>query len=313
MYLLILRAVLIILEGILLSSHAVVNKPEGYRAVIRYEDGFLAAGSGGQIDWISASGKITKSEKLPGENFNCLLLLNQTVIVAGEKGSILISSDKGIFRKVNSGTDKNINSLTLFNGSIIAGADNGEIISGNGTGSFKKIHLALKGNIVSVSARSSDCYGVTDEGEIIHTINGINWEITDFNKVYSGYYKPSFFRKVLVTENRIAVLGIQNDGSPVMMFSNQGNVWTERTLNYTDEQGMKGYLTDLPNDIYYYDPGDEFYLGCSKGKLMILPSCSQCNKMAAVSEEDIEGISMIENTMMIVGGNFLIKAVNIGW
>jgi hypothetical protein len=109
----ILRAVFIILAGILLSSSGKCNKAEGYRAIIRYGDGFLAAGSGGQIDWIAISGKIIKSEIFPGENFKCLLSHNQMVVVAGDKGSILISSDKGIFRKVSSGTDKNINSLKI--------------------------------------------------------------------------------------------------------------------------------------------------------------------------------------------------------
>lgn len=313
MHLLILRAVLVILEGILLSSPVTGNRPEGYRAIIRYGDGFLAAGTGGQISWISASGIITRSEKFPGEIFNCLLLFNNMIIVAGDNGSILISSGDGVFRKINSDTDKDINSLTLFRGTIIAGADKGELLTGDGSGSFKKISLNLKGNIVSLSSRSSACFGVTDEGEIIHSVNGSNWEITDFNKIYSGYYKPCYFKKILVTENRIAVTGVQNDGSPVVMFSNQGNVWTERSLNYTDDQGMTAYLTESPNDIIYFEPADEFYLICSKGKLMKLPSCSQCNKLIVIPVDNPEGVSIIDNTMMIVGGNFLIKAVNIGW
>lgn len=308
----ILHAVFIFLGGILLSSHGYANKGEGYRCLIRYGDGFLAAGSGGQIDWISVSGEKTKSEKFPGENFNCLLEYNNLVIAAGERGTILISSNNGIFRKVESGTVRNINSLTVFNGIIIAGADQGEIITGDGRGSFKKNHLSLKGNIVSVSARASECFGVTDEGEIIRSLDGSKWEITDFNKVYAGYYKPCYFIAILVTENRIAVTGIRNDGSPVMMFSNKGGVWTERILNYTDDQGIKGYLSDIPKAISYYEQGDEYYIACSKGKLMKLPSCSQCNKLVELSEEDLEGISIIENNLMIVGGNFFNRALNLG-
>jgi len=308
----ILHAVFIFLGGILLSSPGYANKGEGYRCLIRYGDGFLAAGSGGQIDWISVSGEKTKSEKFPGENFNCLLEYNNLVIASGERGTILISSNNGIFRKVESGTVRNINSLTVFNGIIIAGVDQGEIITGDGSGSFKKNHLGLKGNIVSVSARASECFGVTDEGEIIRSLDGSKWEITDFNKVYAGYYKPCYFTAILVTENRIAVTGIRNDGSPVMMFSNKGGVWTERILNYTDDHGIKGYLSDTPNGISYYEQGDEYYIACSKGKLMKLPSCSQCNKLAVFSEEDLEEISIIENKLMIVGGNFFIRGLNLG-
>jgi hypothetical protein len=308
-----LQAVLIFLGGILLSTPGDGNKTEGYRCLIRYEDGFIVAGSGGQIVWISASGKKTKSEKFPGENFNCLLEYNQIIVAAGERGSILMSSNKGIFRKVESGTVRNINSLAVFNGIIIAGADQGEIIRGDASGSFKKYPLDLKGNIVSVAARTSDCYGVTNEGEIIHSTDGIKWDIIDFNKFYSCFYRPCHFTKVLVTDNRIAVAGIHDDGSPVLVFSSQGSVWTERPLNYTDDQGMAGYLADTPNDIFYDDPGDQFFLACSRGRLMKLPSCSQCNKLAVISREDLEGISKVENNLMIVGGNYLVKTVSLSW
>jgi hypothetical protein len=307
-----LQAVLIFLGGILLSIPGNGNKTEGYRCLIRYEDGFIAAGSGGQIDWISASGKITKSEKFPGENFNCLLEFDQIIVVAGAGGSILISSNGGIFRKAESGTGRNINSLDVFNGYIIAGADHGEILRGDASGSFKKYPLDLKGNIVSVSARNSDCFGVTNEGEIIHSTDGIKWNIIDFNKFYSGFYRPCHFTSVLVTDNRIAVAGIRDDGSPVLVFSSQGSVWTERLLNYTDDKGIDGYLAETPNDIFYDDTGDQFFLACNRGRLMKLPSCSQCNKLAVISAEDLEGISIIENNLMIVGGNFFIGSLNLG-
>jgi hypothetical protein len=305
----ILPNVVIFLAGILLSSQVNGKTTEGYRTVIRYEDGFIAAGSGGQIDWFSVSGKKTKSENYPGENFNCLLEYNQMIVAAGDGGSILVSYDKGIFRKIESGSLRNINSLAVFNGIIIAGADQGEIITGDGMAPFKKKHLNLKGNIVSVAARTSDCYGVTDQGEIIYTKDGSDWEITDFNKVYSGYYKACYFTRVLVTENRIAVTGIRNDGSPVMMFSSQGKVWTERTLLYTDEQGKTDILVDTPNDIFYDNIGDQFFLACTNGKLMKLPSCPHCNEMVMVSMEDLAGIACNENTMITVGGNFFVKTI----
>src|SRR5512138_3371312 len=102
MHLLILRAVFVIIEGILLSSPVTETRPEGYRSIIRYGDGFLAAGTGGQVSWISASGNITRSERFPGESFNCLLLFNDMIIAAGDHGSIRKSSGNGVFRKINS-------------------------------------------------------------------------------------------------------------------------------------------------------------------------------------------------------------------
>ena len=287
------------------------GKSFGYRSVTRYKDGFLAVGSEGRMDWISETGKITKSQTFPGEDFNCVLSDDKTIIISGDNGILRISFDGGIFRKIENTTTRNINSLTFFNGAIIGGADQGLIISGDTGGDFKEIKLKLRGNIVSVSSRSTECFGVTDEGEIIHTRDGILWDIMDFNKVYSGYYKSCYFTKVLVTENRIVVTGIQIDGSPVVMFSNQGGVWTERQLYYSDDQGMKMFLSDSPNDVIYDEATDQLFLACDNGKLMQLPACSQCNKVASFQNQDFKGISISENTIMLVGKNYFIKALNI--
>jgi len=289
------------------------QNPVGFTTITRYRDVFIAAGTDGRIDWISASGTVIKSEKFTGEKFNSIVSDDNIVITAGDRGGIYKSSEKGVFQRINSDSKENINSLALFKGNIIAGSDHGEIISVDINGSFKRTRLAIRGNIVSVSARESGCFGVTDEGEIIHSIDGIKWNITDFNKVYSGYYKTCYFTKILVTENRIAIIGKYSDGSPVLMLSTKGNVWTERTLIYNDDQGFKNILEDSPNDVIYDDSEDIFYMVCSKGKVMQLPSCNQCNKVIEVSSEDLKGISLNEKTLMIVGDNFFIKAVNLKW
>ncbi len=284
---------------------------DGYTFVANYEDGFIATGKDGRIEWISSEGKVNKTEKFPGLKFNCLVTYGSAIIAAGEEGKVLISSEKETFNKIESGTDKDINTLTLFNNLVIAGTDDGELLLGDFDGFFQIIQLDLKGNIVSLSARSSDCYGVTDKGEIIHTEDGINWEIFDFNQEYKGFYKACSFTSVLVTENRIAVTGINEDGTPAVLFSNQGGVWTERSLNYTDMQGRDGYLTDVPYDIFFDTYGNEFYITCSNGKLLKLPSCTHCNEVGVISEQNLTGISGFENTLLIVGEDYFIKAITI--
>lgn len=311
MFLLNLQYVFVLLGGMILLSPGKRIESEGYRTIIRYEDGFIAAGTGGRIDRIAVSGKLLKSEEFPGESFNCMLSDDEMIVVAGDNGTILIALEDGIFRIIESCTAKNINSLALFNKTIIAGCNQGEIISGDARGFFRKTHLEVKGNIVSVSAGKNDCFGVTDEGEIIHSSDAISWDIFDFNEFYSGFYKPCHFTKVLVTEDRIAIAGIRNDGSPVLMFSSGGKVWTERKLNYTDELGMPGFLPDSPFDMFYDHPEEQFFLVFEKGKLMKLSSCPHCNDLAVITEEDLTGTSGNENTLMIVGGNFFIKALNI--
>lgn len=286
---------------------------QGYSDVTKYEDGFIAVGVNGRIDRISASGVILKLQDFTEMRLNCVLTHDNQIIVAGDHGNMLISYDHSDFIKTDCGTDNTINSLTLFNNTVIAGANRGEILIGTDKGEFKSIQLKLKGDVVSVSANAAYCYGVTNAGEIIHTADGINWNIFDFNQEYKGYYQPCNFTSILVTEQVIAVTGVKDNGQPVFMFSNMGKVWSERILTYKDEQGMQNYLTDSPNDIFYDRFTQQFYLVCDNGKLMILPTCSHCNKVAMLSAHNLAGISGNSELLMIVGDSFYIKPLSQAW
>lgn len=297
-------AILMLVGNILFPSQERIDDQEGYRAVIEHEGGFLAAGSEGRIDLISASGSIIKTEKFPGENFNCLASDGRRIIAGGDNGTVMISSGDDVFRKTVTGTDRSILSLALFREKIIAGSGRGEIITIDQKGAVIRKTLPLKGDIVSLSARAFDCYGVTSEGEIISTSDGITWEIFDFNKEYSGFYSHCRFTKVLATEDRIAAAGISNEGYPVFMFSTQGKVWTDRQLIYTDVQGAQVMLDGQPADMIYDGTADEFFLVCTNGKLLKLPSCPHCNELTVVSGEKLSGIACNETTIVLVGENF---------
>lgn len=283
----------------------------GYRDIARFGDTFIAAGSEGRIDCISLSGELIRSDKFTGENFNCISSNDTMIIAAGDDGTIVISPDGNSFREAESGTDNNINSLVLFNNMIIAGADRGEILTGDAKGRFRKIRPGVRGNIVSVSAGNTGCYGVTDEGEIIHSPDGSGWEVFDFNEAYRGYYQPGHFTGVVVTDDIIAVTGFRNDGTPLLIYSSQGKVWTERNLNYTDDMEMQGTLRDMPNDIFYDKDIDQFFIACNSGNLMRLSSCHHCSRLTVLTGENLTAISGAGNIIVTVGSNFFVRALTL--
>ena len=292
------------------ANSAEANRSKGYNAVVAYGDGFVVAGTEGRIDRLSKAGAVLKSEKFAGIEFNALVAHDQTIVAAGEKGTLMVSSNNGGFKPIDSGTDKTIHTLVLFNNKIIAGTDQGELLVGTENGSFNKIQLALKGNIVSLSANSSVCYGVTDEGEIIHSKDGVQWEILNFNALYAGYYKPCSFTRVLAVDSRIAAAGKREDGAPVLFFSTQGNVWTDRKLDYSDDERQMSSPTEALNDIYYYYPDDLYLLACDKGFMMQIPSCSHCNKLIPIGTDDLRCMAFNNNVLLCAGSNYTIKAVD---
>lgn len=288
---------------------SISNENKGYRDIVAYKDQFLAVGTDGRIDCINKSGEITRINNAFTNILNGVIYTTQTIIAVGNEGTILFSSDGKTCLKKESGTDKNINSITSFKGNVIASADDGTLLIMESENSWKHIRLPLKGDIISISSGSSLCIGVTNKGEIIKTSDAVNWDIFDYNKEYAGYNKPCSFKNVLVTSNRIAIIGQHDDGSPVVLFSSLGNVWAERSLNYTDDYGMMQVVTNQPNDICYDAVGDQFFLVCNDGEVLILPSCTKCNKSFTVREYNLNGIICLENTLMIVGDDYFVNVI----
>ena len=169
---------------------------------------------------------------------------------------------------------------------------------------WNDIPTKTKGNIVSVSANNSMFIGVSDSGEIIKSTNATDWEIKDFNKEYAGYLEYSKFTKVLATQNNIVIIGTHEDGSPSVLFSAMGNVWSERFPIYYDENEKLHYLSNKPNGITYDADHNQFILACDNGELFFLPSCTKCNKKIKITEENLNALFYSDDNLYIVGDNF---------
>jgi len=284
----------------------------GYRDIESYKDCFIAVGTNGRIDVINNRGKVTDNLiPVNKDDLNCIIEDNQILIAAGDNGTILISSDGRHFSNAESGIKANINSVSCLNGLFIAAADGGNLlVSGNGM-IWSTIRLQLKGNIRSLSANASSCFGVTDAGEIIRSEDGLNWSVTDYNKEYLGFNKPCIFNKILLIPNRFVIAGKHSDGTPAVLFSTIGNVWTERQLFYDDDHGIPQMLTSIPNDITYDATGDQFFIACDNGEVLSLPSCSKCNEYAKVSENHLYGIICTGGSLVTVGEGYKVNILNI--
>lgn len=307
------RMVALLFCGMALLCPSKGRSANGYRAVIGCEKGFLAAGSAGRIDRISSEGVVTKSLQLAPVEFRALLFFDSIEVVAGEKGSLFCAANRKDFHKVETGTDDTLFCLTRFKGRILIGSEQGLLLHGDSTFRFTSSRLAVAGNIVSLSTRESDCFGVTDQGEILLSTDGEEWKVLDFNEYYAGYYQPCRFTAVLAMEHQIAIIGTHLDGTPALLLSNGGNVWGERPLSYTDETGKPTLLTERPVALCYDEVEDQLLLVCEKGSIMLVPACSHCNKLVKVSDSDLTGLALFQNTWLSIGPGFQARLLTEGW
>ncbi len=273
-------------------------------------DSYVAVGTFGKIDLISKSGEVTNLTSNTTINLNAVFYADNKIIAVGDSGIILLSEDIATFKIIYGETKEKINDIIYFNNKFILATNNGELLVSQNLKNWQKISLPVGGNIVSLSADAESCFGVTDVGEIIRTSDAEGWDVFDFNEQYRGYIKPSFFRKVLITKNWIVIVGQHEDDSPAVMFSSDGNVWIERSLNYIDDNGIPKVFTAIPNDVSYASENDKFYIACDNGDISVLSSCSKCNKTYHIADKNLYSVLMKDNILAVVGEGFYVKIIN---
>ncbi|WP_319481929.1 hypothetical protein [uncultured Draconibacterium sp.] len=296
--------------GFSFSSDFYVDKNLETMSVTAFGDGFVAISENGCINWISADGKVVQFQAMQNVTFNTVAANEDFLISAGSDGKIYFANEDKVFKPIHSGTVKAVNCLTLFKNKVLAGYNSGELRTGSLDEKLEFANVELKGNILSLSSNEAYCYGLTDHGDIFYTSNGTEWNVIDFNEMYKGYYQSCTFSKILVTQNQIAVVGENTDGEPVLYFSSKGSVWTERPLVYTDEEGFKAKLNEIPRDIFYDTTNDQYLLLLAHGRLMTIPSCSHCHQLYKITEAEIQAISGNDKNIILVGENDYVQLIN---
>ncbi|WP_319501361.1 hypothetical protein [uncultured Draconibacterium sp.] len=296
--------------GFSFSSDFYVDKKLETISVTAFGDGFAAVSKNGSIKRISDDGKLVQSQAMQNVTFNTVAASEEYLVAAAVDGTIYYAKEDWGFKPIHSGTVKTVNCLTLFKNKVLAGYNSGELQIGSLDEKLEFANVELTGDILSLSSNEAYCYGLTNHGEIFYTSNGTEWNVIDFNEMYKGYYQTCTFSKILVTQNQIAVVGENTDGEPVLYFSSKGSVWTERPLVYTDEEGFKAKLNEIPRDIFYDTTHDQYLLLMEHGRLMTIPSCSHCHQLYKITEAEIQTISGNDKNIILVGENDYVQLIN---
>jgi hypothetical protein len=220
-----------------------------------YEQGFVMASATGMLYWTDPDGNPTDS-------------VNIKTPVAGievRDSHILAVSPECMILKV----ERNGKSRRLCNRQI-----------GNDT--EKVVGIACIGNTIFV---------LTAYGTILSSSNECKeFTAMDFNGTYSLYYEQTRFTCICASGNSIFIAGTHDDGSPAVYTSTAGNIWSERTLTYT-ESGQTQALDKQPLCLAYDARMDRFVLGCTNGYLFYLPGCSHCNAIEKKADSDIRAVA----------------------
>lgn len=140
--------------------------------------------------------------------------------------------------------------------------------------------------VVGIACSNDRTLILTAGGRILSTVDFEDFTTLDFNSTYSSYYDYTRFCAICASDNFFYIAGTYPSGMPAVFTSATGNIWSERTLSYTE--GSRTMELELqPLCLAYDSRMDRFVLGCSEGYLFYMPGCSHCNGIERKSMEDI--------------------------
>ncbi len=143
--------------------------------------------------------------------------------------------------------------------------------------------------VVGIACSKDNTLILTENGVILSTVDFDSFKSMDFNGTYFTYYDETRFCSISASDNSFFIAGTYPDGMPAVFTSAAGNIWSERSLTYT--QGAQTLqLEKKPIRLAYDKRMDRFVLACTEGYLFYMPGCSHCNSMEHKAMLDIVAV-----------------------
>lgn len=123
-------------------------------------------------------------------------------------------------------------------------------------------------------------YRLTGDGVVLYSAAGGRWLEFDFKNYYKEYYDIVSFTDICTGGGQVALCGTKSDGRPALFLSSGGNVWSERQLVYTAQNGSVLEFTETPLSLSYNTQAQAFVMHCTNGAIFTVPGCSHCNTLS---------------------------------
>jgi phage shock protein E len=284
------------------QQHSLV--PEGYRAVCHDGSAYIAVGTNGRIDKITADKTVTR---LPADTTACLngvASKNGIHIAVGDGGAVLYAKNGEGFKQAGSATAKPLYGVTVFHETFWAAGADGTLIYSSDGEHWAAMMSGTKNSILSISANEKMCMAVTRESEILTTKDGQAWDVMDYNAFYEGCSEPCLFRSVRACGDVFFVTGeyLNRPGSPVILSSDTAEIWSEHLLYEINDKPGEEYFPLTINAVAV--DWDQLTAACNDGKMLTVTECLVCNKLDVVCDKNINDLAPGNGFLALVGDGF---------
>ncbi len=277
----------------------------GYLSAQATQEGFLACGTGGRLDFISADGKSSPLESGTTEDLLCVFAQGSLVMVSGAKGTLLVSEDSGqSFRAMDLGTQKDLNGAVSFKNTHFAAGEDG-LIYRQKAGVWEALQMEAENEIISLITINDYIVAITAQTDVYISADGEHWEYQNFNEVYAGLYPTYVFTKAVGAGESFFVLGYETENSsqPVIMYTEDGETWLQELIGKVNDEYPSDEMDLIVNDVCFTE--GKIIGAQDGGKVLCLVDCFVCHEQKQLSAKyDLKATAARQEGVLLCGENF---------
>ena len=282
----------------------------GYLDAVPFGEGFIAAGTGGRIDYISTAGEVTRLDSGTKETLRSVYTDYPNILVGGDHGTVLISTDAGeSFVPMNIGAGIDVFGVVEYRGMLYCAGSGGSIYRLDSNG-WKKARLSTTNDIISLVITNNYLVAVTAETDVFFSENGSKWEETNFNEEYHGLYPEYVFTRAVGAGDTVFVLGYEkeNPNIPLIMYTESGEVWMQLMLAIVNGEYVTGEEELRIHDICFNT--DQIVGVMDDGRILAITDCFKCNEEKQLDQiYDLWATAIQEDGVLVCGEDFFCRVL----
>ena len=271
-----------------------------YVDVEAYGEGFVVLGADGMITFHnSASEPVSRivPDGIAKAKYMCVA--SDAIVIADESSISCLLDERWLQMQTPEGV--RLTCIEDFYGGVMAATEDGRLLFwGSPFDKAQILTTKVRGRFIDMDSFEDRCYAVTDRSEIVTIDLGLRTRTFDFNDCYSEYYGDIDIVSIAAGATSVCVTGNRNDDSPAAFISSNGNVWSERSLDYLDG-GSQKYMDKKTITAAYRKYDDCYVILCEDGVIFHLPACSHCNYPIFSDSGLLTSIAFNGRSFMAVG------------
>ncbi len=266
-----------------------------YRAVESWQDVFIVVGDSGHVYAVKADGSMDELILEEETDLCQVQIAENRIYLGGTNGDVYFSEDGENFKRIHTSLDTEIQGIAAVEDDVLIASEDSIVLYREEEDTAEILYE--KESVIGIAASDHAVIAATSDGNFL-----IRQEDGSF---LCRSYEATYGERISLTDifacnGMICAIGEDDNGSPLMISSLGGEVWTRRGLYMMGEGGQYEELIGCPLSAACAFGEDTIVLVCDNGMLALLPACIKCNTFYKISDQALIDVACSENAVCVI-------------